>query len=168
MAPLPVHVPLGSTNTFTGVPKVSTDMQNDSAQTELTPRPTRLPFPESHRGWDKLGSLREINRKKIADAPSPGVFWKEIKRMADPKLAPISVTAVSLKEVFEKRLNTPQILPTQFDTAQHSINKILAGLLPETTEDKTPEGFFSVKWNVDDMGRLKDHLRKQFARQLGW
>jgi hypothetical protein len=28
------------------------------------------------------------------------------------------------------------------------------------TEDKTSEGFFSTKWNGDDMGRLKDHLRK--------
>jgi hypothetical protein len=59
--------------------------------------------------------------------------------MADPNPAPISVTAASLKEVFEKRLNPPDILPAQFDAAQHSINKILAGLLPETTEDKRPD-----------------------------
>jgi hypothetical protein len=33
-------------------------------------------------------------------------------------------------------------------------------LLPEKTEDTTPEGFFIRKWTVEDMGRLKDHLRK--------
>ncbi|KAJ6467392.1 hypothetical protein C8R45DRAFT_838633, partial [Mycena sanguinolenta] len=87
-------------------------------------------------------------------------FWKEIKRLADPKPAPIFVTASSLKDVFERRLNPPEILPDEFDSVQHSINKLLAGLLPETTEDHTFEQFFTRKWNVDDMGRLKDHLRK--------
>jgi hypothetical protein len=70
------------------------------------------------------------------------------------------VTAASLKDVFEKRLNPPKVRLSQFDAAQHSINQIIAGLLPDPTEDQTPEGFFTVKWNEDDMGRLKDHLRK--------
>ncbi|KAJ6522567.1 hypothetical protein B0H19DRAFT_973306, partial [Mycena capillaripes] len=94
------------------------------------------------------------------EAPSRAAFWKEIKRLADPKPAPISVTADELKDVFEKRLNPPAVLPPQFDSAQHKINKILATLIPEKTEDKTPEGFFTHKWTEDDMGRLKDHIRK--------
>jgi hypothetical protein len=40
------------------------------------------------------------------------------------------------------------------------MNEVLAGLIPDSTEDTTEEGFFSVKWNDDDMGRLKDHIRK--------
>jgi hypothetical protein len=83
------------------------------------------------------------------DAPSSAIFWKETKRLADPKPAPISITAASLKEVFETRLNPPKTLPAQFDSTQHSINKILAALLPETTEDQTQEGFFTENWGEE-------------------
>ncbi|KAJ7741152.1 hypothetical protein DFH07DRAFT_751157, partial [Mycena maculata] len=93
-------------------------------------------------------------------AETRAAFWKEIKRLADPRPAPISVSADGLQDVFEKRLNPAQILPPEFDSAQHKINKILAGLLPEKTEDTTPEGFFSKKCTEDDMGALKNHLRK--------
>ncbi|KAJ6610647.1 hypothetical protein B0H10DRAFT_2224808 [Mycena sp. CBHHK59/15] len=108
----------------------------------------------------------EENRRRVMDAPSSGIFWKEVKRLADPKPAPISVSASSLKDTFEKRLNAPEVLPPQFDSTQHSINKILANLLPASTEDHTPEGFFTTKWNVDDMGRLKDHLRASILPML--
>ncbi|KAJ7732420.1 hypothetical protein B0H16DRAFT_1328719, partial [Mycena metata] len=102
--------------------------------------------------------MRDANRKKVLEAPSRAVFWKEIKRLADPKPAPISVTADELKEVFEKRLNPPEVLPPQFDSAQHKINKILS-LMPDQTEDTTPEGFFTHAWTENDMGRLKNHIR---------
>ncbi|KAF8194286.1 hypothetical protein K438DRAFT_1587973 [Mycena galopus ATCC 62051] len=104
--------------------------------------------------------MRNANRKKVLDAPTRAIFWKEIKRLADPKPAPISVTADELQEVFEKRLNPSVILPPQFDSAQHKINKVLATLLPEKTEDTTPEAFFTRLWTEDDIGRLKDHIRK--------
>ncbi|KAF8205685.1 hypothetical protein K438DRAFT_1446689, partial [Mycena galopus ATCC 62051] len=57
-------------------------------------------------------------------------------------------------------LNPSAILPPQFDSAQHKINKVLATLLPEKTEDTTPEAFFTRPWTEDDIGRLKDHIRK--------
>jgi hypothetical protein len=75
-------------------------------------------------------------------------------------MAPISVTAANLKEVFEKRLKPPDVLPSQFDAIQHKMNEVLAGLIPDSTEDTTEEAFFSVKWNDDDMVRLKDHILK--------
>jgi hypothetical protein len=90
-----------------------------------------LDFPESHRDRDKLATLRNRNRKKVMEAESSGIFWKEIRRLADPKPARISVTASSLKNVFEKRLNPPPVLPPWFDSVQHNINKIVASLLPE-------------------------------------
>src|ERR1700761_9375867 len=62
--------------------------------------------------------------------------------------------------VFAVRHYLTEILPSQFDAAQHKINSILAELLPRQTEDHTPEGFFSKKFNDDDIGRLKDHLCK--------
>ncbi|KAJ7267674.1 hypothetical protein B0H12DRAFT_1010323, partial [Mycena haematopus] len=93
------------------------------------------------------------------DAKSSGIFWKEIKRLADPKPVPIAVTAASLKDVFEKRLNPPAITPSEFDSTQLSMNEMLAAMIPEMTDDPSPEGFFTREWNEDDMGRLKDHIR---------
>ncbi|KAJ7192762.1 hypothetical protein B0H12DRAFT_985191, partial [Mycena haematopus] len=63
-----------------------------------------------------------------------------------------------LREVFEKRLNPPAVLPTAFDEIKHKLNKTLCSLIPETTHDTTPEGFFSAEWNEDDGGWVKDHL----------
>ena len=141
------------------VPKVTADIPNNVGPTTEPPKKSARPsFPLPHRGRDKLAMMRNANRKKIMEAPSRAAFWKEIKRLADPRPAPISVTADELKDVFEKRLNPPAVLP-QFDSAQHKINKILATLIPEKTEDKTPEGFFTHVWTEDDMGRLKDHIR---------
>ncbi|KAJ7744925.1 hypothetical protein B0H16DRAFT_1213266, partial [Mycena metata] len=143
------------------VQKVTADIPNNMrGLEEPTIRPTQPAFPAPHRGRDKLIAMREANRKKVMEAPNRAVFWREIKRLADPKPAPISVTADELKTVFEKRLNPPEVLPPQFDGVQHEINKILVTFLPEKTEDRTPEGFFSRKWTEDDMGRLKDHIRK--------
>ncbi|KAJ7431998.1 hypothetical protein B0H11DRAFT_1941090 [Mycena galericulata] len=133
-----------------GVSKVVADIPNDSSPPEIAVRLPRTMFPEGHRGCEKLVTLREANRMKAMEATSSSAFWKEVKRLADPKPAPISITAASLKDVFEKRLNPPE----------HGVNRILAKLLPPITEDHTPEGFFTEIWNEEDMGRLKDHLRK--------
>jgi hypothetical protein len=40
---------------------------------------------------------------------------------------PVFVTAESLHDVFEKRLNIPETLPESFDAPQHKINRRLAG-----------------------------------------
>ncbi|KAJ7737398.1 hypothetical protein B0H16DRAFT_1228379, partial [Mycena metata] len=142
------------------VPKVTANIPNNVGPTEQSPaKPVRVSFPLPHRGRDKLVAMRDANRKKVLEAPSRAVFWKEIKRLADPKPAPISVTADELKEVFEKRLNPPEVLPPQFDSAQHKINKILSTSMPDQTEDTTPEGFFTHAWTENDMGRLKNHIR---------
>ncbi|KAJ7145580.1 hypothetical protein C8R44DRAFT_599644, partial [Mycena epipterygia] len=152
---------IAPTTVLSEILKVTVDIPDDSAMPEAPAACTTRPvFPEGHRGRDKLATLKETNRKKVMEATSSGIFWKEIKKLADDKPAPISITTNSLRDVFEKRLNLPEVLPTQFDSVQHGINIILAKLLPAETVDNTPEGFFMEKWNEDDMGRLKDHLRK--------
>jgi hypothetical protein len=129
------------------VQKVTADIPNNAGSTEEAPKkPVRSSFALPYRGRDKLAAMRNANCKRIMEAPS-----------RDSKPAPISVTAEELTDVFEKRLNTPAVLPPQFDSAQHKIN--LAMLLPEKTEDSTP-GFFTQAWSEDDMSRLKDHIRK--------
>ncbi|KAJ7081803.1 hypothetical protein B0H15DRAFT_786121, partial [Mycena belliarum] len=140
------------------VDKVSANIPDDRAAEPV--KPERKNYPEKHRGRDRLGAIRDANRDKLLNAPSSGLFWKEVKRLADPKPAPIAVTAEDLREVFEKRLNPPARLPSAFDKIQHEINKTLAALIPETTEDETPERFFSAEWGEDDGAWVKDHLLK--------
>ncbi|KAJ7934008.1 hypothetical protein B0H13DRAFT_2306041 [Mycena leptocephala] len=138
------------------VEKVAASIADD--RLEDTSKPARKEYPEKHRGRDTLGAIRDRNRDKLFNAPSSGAFWKEIKRMADPKPDPIAVTAESLREVFEKRLNPPAVMPSAFDKIQHKINRTLASLIPETTEDPSPERFFSAEWVEDDGAWVKDHL----------
>jgi hypothetical protein len=107
-----------------------------------------------------LYEIRELNRNKLLEAPTAAVFWKEIKRLADPAPIPVSVTAEALRNVFEKRLNPPEHLPESFDGTQHKFNRFLAGLIPDTTTNSSDEGFFSAEWTEEDIANVKDHIRK--------
>jgi hypothetical protein len=120
--------------------KVTAEIANEAGPPDEPARKSGCSaFPFAHRGRDQLAAMRDLNRKKSLDAPTRAIFWKEIKRTADPKPAPMSVTADELKTVFEKRLNPPNILTVEFDSTQHKINKILATLLPEKTEGSSPK-----------------------------
>ncbi|KAJ7737998.1 hypothetical protein B0H16DRAFT_1221905, partial [Mycena metata] len=141
------------------VEKVTAAIPDDAAPVAAAPS-QRPHFPASHRGRQRLFEMRERNRKNIMEAPSAAQFWKEVKRLIDPAPVPISVTADSLKDVFERRLNPPSTLPSSFDASQHRINRLLATAIPETTTDNTEEQFFSAKWTEPDMEWLKDHVRK--------
>ncbi|KAJ7601402.1 hypothetical protein DFH06DRAFT_1026142, partial [Mycena polygramma] len=139
--------------------KVTTDLPDDSA----TPAPSvpsqRPAFPASHRGRQRLNEIRDKNRKNILEAPSAAAFWKEVKRLIDPAPTPLSVTADSLKDVFEKRLNPPTILPRSFNAPRHRTNRMLADSIPASTTDPTREKIFSAGFTERDMEWLKDHIR---------
>jgi hypothetical protein len=102
------------------IEKVIADIPDDSGDM-VTPTPSQRPeFPASHRGRLRLHEMRKRNRKHIMEAPSAGEFRKEVKWLIDPAPNPISVTAESLKEVFERRLNPPATLP---DSLMHLSTK---------------------------------------------
>ncbi|KAJ6578536.1 hypothetical protein B0H19DRAFT_882593, partial [Mycena capillaripes] len=73
---------------------------------------------------------------------------------------PLSVTAEALRDVFEKRLNPPEVLPESFNGTEHKFNRFLAALIPENTFDSSNEGFFSAEWTEEDIAEVKDHVRK--------
>ncbi|KAJ6461555.1 hypothetical protein C8R47DRAFT_993465, partial [Mycena vitilis] len=147
--------------------KVTTDLPDDSS----TPAPSvpsqRPAFPASHRGRQRLSEIRDRNRKNILEAPSAAAFWKEVKRLVDPAPTPLSVTADSLKEVFEKRLNPPTTLPQSFDAHRHRTNRMLANSIPASTVDPTAEEFFSAQFTEQDMEWLKDHIRSTLDSASG-
>ncbi|GLB35658.1 hypothetical protein LshimejAT787_0212230 [Lyophyllum shimeji] len=148
------------------LPKITSNLtvSRNTPQQPENSVPKRSAYPDSHRGRDKLMAIKEQNRKKVMEAPNCGMFWREVKRLADPQPPPIAVSAGELKSVFETRLNPPTSLPFTFDETQHKINKLLADLLPAETVDLTPEGFFSLPWVEDDIAWVKDHLKKHSAK----
>ncbi|KAJ7196334.1 hypothetical protein B0H12DRAFT_1020251, partial [Mycena haematopus] len=93
------------------------------------------------------------------EAPSAAAFWKQVKRLSDPAPIPASVSANDLKNVFESRLNPPKIMPQSFDAAEHTMNNLLADMIPDSTEDTTPEGFFSAPWTEAHMEAIKVHIK---------
>jgi hypothetical protein len=137
--------------------KVTTDVPNDAVQD--APH-TRKQYPEKHRGRDKWGAMRDANREKLINPLSHAAFWTDVGRLADPKPAPIAVSAEDLRGIFEKRLNPAPVLPTAFDEVQHKISQTLASMIPDETVDTTPEKFFSSEWCEDDGAWVKEHLRK--------
>lgn len=139
------------------VEKINADIPDDRAA-EAVQKPKRKELPSGHRGRDTFGEIRDANRDKLFNAPSSGAFWKEVKRLADPKPSPIAVTSNILREVFEERLNPALVLPAAFDDIQHKINQTLGSMIPENTDDPTPERFFSEEWTEDDAAWVKNHL----------
>ncbi|KAF8192395.1 hypothetical protein K438DRAFT_1970195 [Mycena galopus ATCC 62051] len=101
------------------------------------------------------------------EASSAGEFWKEIKRLIDPALNPISVSADNLKDISERRLNVPETLPQSFGASQHAINRILASSIPATTTDTTREQLFSREWTEADIESLKEHIREGMGTATG-
>lgn len=95
------------------------------------------------------------------DAPSMGEFWKEVTRLIDPAPNPISVTADSLRDVFERRPNPPTILPASFDEPRST-----ACLLPQFLKlPRTQPKKKSSRGNV--LQRTWNGSRTTFARDSG-
>jgi hypothetical protein len=150
--------PLRENSPVIDVDKVTANIPDDKVVDDPAPRKDWKKYPENHRGRDKLGTIKDMNRDKLINPPSHAAFWKHLKRLADPRPAPIAVTAEDLRVVFEGRLNPAPIMPSSFDQAQHKINQTLGSLIPEHTDDPTPEKFFSAEWLEDDGAWVKNHL----------
>lgn len=157
----PPHTALILPKVSTNAPAISeatNDSESSAIQPTSSPAVALLP---SHRGWDKWRMMRLNNLRKIIDAPNPKAFWRQIRYLADARPAPLLVTAFDLQPVFERRLNPPEILPETFDPVQHRLNTILASMIPDETEDTTPELLFSRPWTADDAAEVKSHLQQQ-------
>ncbi|PSR71854.1 hypothetical protein PHLCEN_2v12270 [Hermanssonia centrifuga] len=109
----------------------------------IPPTQVQLPHPDPKlTGLDPLHLQLEWNRqddrlKRLMTAKSQGDFWKEWKQI---------------------------ILPAEFDALRHRTNHNWMSSLPSSTEDSTPECFFSRRVTVEEVESVKQHIKTHTMR----
>ncbi len=105
--------------------------------------------------WEK----QDVRLKRLMTAKSQGDFWHEWKSIVDPKVRPSAISAHDLRQVFLARMNPSQLLPVEFDALRHSTNRDWLALLPPSTPDPSPEGFFSRAITISEIENVKLHIK---------
>ncbi|KAJ7167375.1 hypothetical protein C8R43DRAFT_877688, partial [Mycena crocata] len=118
------------------------------------------PDPPSHRGREKERELQRENLQKLLNVVSNKDFWVLVRGWTDPKKRVARVTSEQLRDVFQTRLNPPEMLPPEFNRDERERHKHLADLLPARTVDTTPNQTFSRPFTIEDIEEVKCHIRK--------
>ncbi|KAJ7512650.1 hypothetical protein B0H11DRAFT_1653620, partial [Mycena galericulata] len=118
------------------------------------------PDPPSHRGRATERELQRKNLETLLNVASNKDFWTLIHGWTDPKNRTVQVSAEELREVFESRLNPPEVLPEDFNLDERERHQRLADILPPRTSDTTPQRSFSRPFTIRDIEEVKLHIRK--------
>ncbi|KAJ7876022.1 hypothetical protein B0H13DRAFT_1578463, partial [Mycena leptocephala] len=118
------------------------------------------PDPPSHRGRDRERELQRENLERLLNSRSNKEFWTLVRGWTDPKNRAAQVSAEQLREVFESRLNPPEMLPEEFDLDERERHQHLVDMLPAQTSDMTPNRTFSRPFTIKDIEEVKVHIRR--------
>ncbi|KAJ7656985.1 hypothetical protein DFH06DRAFT_908211, partial [Mycena polygramma] len=118
------------------------------------------PDHPSHRGRVKERQLQRENLETLLNVASNKEFWTLIRGWTDPKNRSARVSAQQLREVFETRLNPPEVIPDVFDLEEREHHQRLADVLPSRTVDVSPQRTFSRPFIIKDIEDAKLHIRK--------
>ncbi len=154
---MPVIMPQAPTLNVKKVTSKTVDPRHNTV--DKAKPPTREKYPHPHRGHAKMRALQEENRRRLMETESVGQFWCTFHKLTDPVPETPLVSADALAHVFEQWLNPPEVLPPGFDAAQHKMNAMLASYMPSRTVDHTPEGFFSLHFNEEEVTDFKEDIR---------
>ncbi|KAJ6483692.1 hypothetical protein DFH09DRAFT_1340300 [Mycena vulgaris] len=91
-------------------------------------------------------------------------YWDMLREWTDDRPVKPAVTSSQLHKSFKARLNPPDELPDHFDADLHDIISSLTDTIPQCTQDRTPEQFFTRRIAEDDIKRIKVKLRKKSYR----
>ncbi|KAK7042220.1 ribonuclease H1 [Favolaschia claudopus] len=122
------------------------------------------PDPPAHRGRAAERALQRENLQTLLNVTSNKEFWNLVRGWTDPKQRTAQVSAEELREVFESRLNPPQIVPEEFDKDERERHQNLCDMLPSSTPDTTPHRTFSRPFTIEDIEEVKLHIRKHNIR----
>ncbi|KAJ7354109.1 hypothetical protein DFH08DRAFT_804029 [Mycena albidolilacea] len=75
------------------------------------------PDPPAHRGRAREHAMQRENIERLLNVASNNCkeFWSLVRGWTDPKHRTAQVSAEQLQEVFETRLNPPEIVAEEFD-----------------------------------------------------
>lgn len=76
-------------------------------------------------------------------------------------------TAEALKDVFEKRMNPIDPLPSTFDGERLILNHAVAASIPDATQDTTDAQYFSGGFTEGEIERAEIQLRKRLHSAAG-
>ncbi|KAJ7147960.1 hypothetical protein C8R46DRAFT_838164, partial [Mycena filopes] len=123
------------------------------------------PETDSHRGRTRERELLRGNLESMINSSrSSAQYWRLIRGWTDAKRRGAQVTAAQLREVFEGRLNPPEVLPDHFNVEVHEWNTFMVDNIPESTPDRTPGKIFSRPFTIEDVEKIKVRIRKHEAK----
>ncbi|PPQ76461.1 hypothetical protein CVT26_012897 [Gymnopilus dilepis] len=127
------------------------------------------PASESHRGrwWDRKLMWMNLQKLVTLSKSSMKLFWKFLRRRTDPKPRSIPVSLEQLRTTFQTRMNPPPVLPEQFDANKFHADEEFLKELPTSTEDVTPERFFSRPFTVEEVELVKLKLQTHLHSATG-
>ncbi|KAF7359946.1 Ribonuclease H1 [Mycena venus] len=118
------------------------------------------PDPPAHRGRARERAMPRENLETLLNVASNKEFWSLVRGWTDPKHRTAQVSAEQLREVFEARLNPPEIVPEEFDRDERERHRWLSDMLPDSTPDTSPHKTFSRPFTIADIEDVKLHIRK--------
>ncbi|KAF5371475.1 hypothetical protein D9615_009607 [Tricholomella constricta] len=166
-------------------PSIATDHDPDLQQLPkvTTPLPVTPPLPpskevsfpvlhidfdvESHRGRHREREAKMLNLRRLKACQTSRQFWTLIREWTDPKLRPPQVTAQQLHHVFRGRINPPPVPSSTFDADVYAQALAFYRIIPATTIDRTPEGFFSSPLSLGVLKRRRNPTNPNDYRLIG-
>ncbi|KAJ6630570.1 hypothetical protein B0H10DRAFT_1728495, partial [Mycena sp. CBHHK59/15] len=143
--------------------KVSTNLPEEATAKKAAVRVTDAdlePDPPAHRGRARERALQYENLETLLNVASNKEFWSLVRGWTDPKHRTAQVSAEQLQQVFEARLNPPEIVPEEFDLDERERHQNLCDMLPASTPDTSPQQTFSRPFTITDIEDVKRHIWK--------
>ncbi|KAF5370914.1 hypothetical protein D9615_009786 [Tricholomella constricta] len=129
----------------------------------IQPTPSNgAPLP-SHRNRTSAHEKQKQHRALIIEAKSEKEFWVAAKKIMGSKQTQADISAATLKEVFERRMNPICPPPKSFNLNRLELNQTFASAIPIRTIDTTPEQFFSAPISEEEIEIAKEHFHDRSA-----
>ncbi|KAF5367868.1 hypothetical protein D9615_010473 [Tricholomella constricta] len=166
--PVPAYTPLDIDMSSAVTSRVETDKVSylplkakDRPAIQPTP-PSGAPLP-GHRNRTSAHEKQKMHRALIIEAKSEKEFWVAAKKIMGSKQTQADISAATLKEVFERRMNPICPPPKSFNLNRLELNQTFASAIPTRTIDTTPEQFFSAPVSEEEIEIAKEHFHDRSA-----
>ncbi|KAJ7686919.1 hypothetical protein B0H17DRAFT_939911, partial [Mycena rosella] len=162
--------PTGCSQVPTTTLKVFCDIPESPAQPAVPSHDPLAPNLSSGSGAHrKRNPLQRAHLKRLTDAASnSAAFWNVYRGMADPKPRAPAVSLADLAACFEKRMNTAQSPPPEFNMEYKRAVEERAQNIPFPSGDPNSEDqTFNERLSEEDIEWAKEHLESHCKSSVG-